>query len=117
MTESSNTAETETSWMLDPNIIVFGGAPDLPPGVAEQHGLKDFAENLFGKSREVVKANWEQVIQQMRYLLAEVDSAAHNYEMSEITFELGFSADGVIVFVAHAGITSTISVTFKRKDE
>lgn len=55
-------------------------------------GLKDITGGLFGKSKEVVEANWEQVVEQIRYLLAQIDSAADKYEMSEITFELGFSA-------------------------
>ena len=38
------------------------------------------------------------------------------YALEDVTFELGFSAEGKIVFVAQAGITTTISVTFKRQE-
>ena len=34
--------------------------------------------------------------------------------LDEVTVELGFSADGQIVFVARAGITTTLRVTFRR---
>jgi hypothetical protein len=37
------------------------------------------------------------------------------YELSEIKFELGFSAEGQLVFVAKAGITTTISATWTPK--
>jgi hypothetical protein len=38
-----------------------------------------------------------------------------DFELSEVQFQLGFSAQGTIVFIAEAGINATISATFTRK--
>jgi hypothetical protein len=51
----------------------------------------------------------------MRYLLDQVSAVTKDYELEEVTFELGFSAEGAIVFVAKAGVTTTISAKFQRK--
>lgn len=102
-------------WLDDPNMIVFAGERELPVGAFEQHGLGDYFGNLFGRTKEDVKADWERVIDQIRFLLDGVSEATKDYALEEITFELGFSAEGQIVFVAKAGVTTTISATFKRK--
>jgi hypothetical protein len=46
-----------------------------------------------------------------------ISAAAKGYELDEITFQLGFSAEGRIVFVAKAGVTTTISAKFTRKEK
>jgi hypothetical protein len=103
------------AWVNDPELIVFAGEKELPVGGIEQHSLGEWAASLFGRTKVEVKADWEKVLGQMRYLLDEVSAAGKEYELKEITFELGFSAEGAIVFVAKAGITTTISAKFTRK--
>jgi hypothetical protein len=103
------------SWVNDPELIVFAGEKQLPVGGIEQHSLGEWAGSLFGRTRVEVKADWEKVVNQIRYLLDEVSAATKDYELTEITFELGFSAEGKIVFVAKAGITTTISAKFTHK--
>jgi hypothetical protein len=108
--------EQSTSWILDPEVFVFSSGDAIPVGAAEQHGVGETMQHLFGKSREVVKDNWLQVVEQMRYLISHVDALTENYELSEVEFQLGFSAEGTIVFIAQGGINATISATFKRTD-
>jgi hypothetical protein len=84
-------------------------------GAFEEHGLSDIAERLFGKRRVDVEADWEKVIGQLNSLIDRVAVSAKSFSLDEITFELGFSAEGQIVFVAKAGVQTTIIATFKRK--
>ena len=107
--------QPRADWLENPDLIIFAGEDELRPGAIEQHGLTEWAGNLFGRKKEEVKADWETVLSQMRYLLDRVSTAAKDYELSEVDFQLGFSAEGKIVFVAKAGITTTISAKFARK--
>jgi hypothetical protein len=100
--------------ILDPDIIVFSGSVVLPAGTTVQHGGK--AKQLFGKRKEWVSANWTQVVEQMKYLISSVENFSDSYELSEVQFQLGFSAEGTIVFIARGGIDATISATFRRKE-
>lgn len=102
------------AWLDDPNVVVFAGETELPVGAAEQHSIGSWAGTLFGRDRQDVLADWERVLQQMRFLLNTASAAAKGYTLNEITFQLGFSAEGKIVFVAKAGITTTISAKFTR---
>ena len=108
-------SQSYPSWVNDPDLIVFAGEKELPVGGIEQHSLTDWAGSLFRRTKVEVKADWEKVLGQMRYLLDQVSAVTKDYELEEVTFELGFSAEGVIVFVAKAGVTTTISAKFKRK--
>ena len=111
----SKRAKPRTDWLKDPDIMVFATEGQLPVGAIEQHGLTDWAGNLFGRAKEEVKEDWQTVLSQMRFLLDKVSSAAKDYELTEVNFQLGFSAEGKIVFVAKTGVTTTISATFTRK--
>jgi hypothetical protein len=103
------------SWILDPDKVIFISGDELPLGVTEEHGLGQSVSHLFTKSREEVAANWVHVVDQMKYLITEVDTFTGDYELSEVQFQLGFSADARIGFIADAGINATVSVTFQRK--
>lgn len=103
------------TWINDPQLIVFAGEKELPVGGIEQHSLGAWAGSLFGRTKVEVKADWEKVVGQIRYLLDEVSAVTKEYELKEITFQLGFSAEGMIVFVAKSGITTTISAKFTHK--
>ncbi len=100
--------------ILDPEIMVFSGSPVLPAGTTVQHGPR--ARQLFGKRIREVNANWAHVVEQMRYLISHVDTLTENFELNEVQFQLGFSAEGTIVFIARGGIDATISATFRRKE-
>jgi hypothetical protein len=115
MASGSANSGTELKWLNDPDVVVFAAEEGLPVGAAEQHGIGDWISNKFGKSKEEVKADWEKVVSQMRYLLESVQASRGDYQLAEVTFELGFSAEGQVVFIAKAGVTATISATFKRQ--
>jgi len=94
---------------------VFAGESELRVGAIEQHGLEEWWGNLFGRKKEDVRKDWEKAVGQINYLLEGVAAVTKDYELDEVTFELGFSAEGQLVFVAKAGITTTVSAKFKRK--
>ncbi len=108
--------DTSLSWLDDPDTILFvTNEESLAVGAVEQQSLGDSLGRVFGRSREEVKGDLAKTFDQMRSFLDGLSPSAHGYEASEITFELAFSAQGRVAFIAEAGMTSAISVTFKRK--
>jgi hypothetical protein len=61
------------------------------------------------------RAEWEKVAGQIRSLIDGKLPAIENFGLDEINFQLGFSAEEHIVFIAKAGVQTTISAKFKRK--
>jgi len=104
-------------WVNDPDYIVFGGEVRLPPGASDEHGMPRAFRGLIPRSKEKVKADWQQVVGQIRDILDKLPTDQPGFAMEEITFELGFSAEGKVVLIAQAGITATVSVTFKRRQK
>lgn len=127
-------------WADDPEVVVFGvgempsRAPFARTLVADDKGLllntrtadlrpdstlpgtfEDPIRGLFGVNKGEIRADWQKVVGQIRSLLEGVSAATKQYELDEITFELGFSGEGKIVFVANAGVTASVSATFKRR--
>ena len=103
-------------WLDDPDLFVFAGEEEIPVGATRQHGLIDHVGNLFSRSKEDVQANWEKVESQIRFLLERVKRTTNQFELEEVSFELGFSAEGQIVFVAKGGVKTTVRATFRRND-
>lgn len=101
-------------WLSDPGVVVFARSHELPVGAVEQHGLLESGGALFGRTREAVRADWDRILHQLNFLLEEAASFTSEYHLEEISFSLGFSAEGRIVFIAQGGIQTTISVVFKR---
>jgi hypothetical protein len=102
------------SWLSSNDYIVFGGRPRPVPGSSEDHALADWFEGLIPRKKEEVKQDWHRVMGQIQELLQDVSLVPANFQLDEVVFELGFSAQGKIVFVAEAGVDATVSVTFKR---
>ena len=102
------------SWLSSDDYIVFGGRPRPVPGSSEDHALTDWFGGLVPRKKEEVKQDWHRVIGQIQELLQDVSLVPANFQLDEVVFELGFSAQGKIVFVAEAGVDATVSVTFKR---
>lgn len=113
--KSRKKTTSRPAWLSDADMIVFAGDRELPVGAIEQHGLRDVFGNLFTRTKEEVRADWEQVVGQIRFLLDGVSAVTKDYQLEEITFQLGFSAEGKIVFVAKAGVNTTVSAKFVRK--
>jgi hypothetical protein len=99
----------------EPDVIWFAGDQKLPVGAIRQDSLSDIAGYLFGKKREHVETEWKKVVDQISTLIDAAKPVVEDYSLDEITFQLGFSAEGHIVFVAKAGVQTTISAKFKRK--
>ena len=106
---------TGPSWIHDPNTMVFvTDDEEVAIGAVDQHGLGDAAGRLFGRARDDVKMDWAKTVEQMRFLLDGLTPSAHGYEATEVTFELAFTAKGSLAFIAEAGVTSSMRVTFQR---
>jgi len=133
------TPKRKKDWLDDPEVIVFagGGFPSRQPIMRtlvanDKEFLKtealdfrperilpgefdDPLRGLFGVKKGEVRADWQKVVGQIRSLLDGVSAVTKDYDLDEITFELGFSAEGKIIFVAKAGVTTSISAKFKRR--
>jgi len=107
-------ADKRIDWS-DPELILFSGDGDLPVGAIRQDSLSEVAGRIFGKRRGDVEAEWQKIIAQISALINTKMPAIENFDLDEVTFQLGFSAEGHIVFVAKAGVKATISAKFKRK--
>lgn len=114
--QGTATSNGQPGWLQDPDVMVFSGEQALPLGSVEKHRLHGAIGELFGKPKAQVEADWNKVIEQMNSLLSSVALPAKDYRLEQVTFELGFSATGQVVFIAQAGVTASISVTFKRAD-
>lgn len=111
-------------WLQNPDVILFVGDQPEPAirgltlNVVEGVGdpvLGKWAGSVFGRAKEEVRKDWEKVLSQMHFLLQGASEAAKGYELTELTFNLGFSGEGSLGFIAKAGATAGISVKFTRK--
>ena len=108
--------DRDPPWLNDADTLVFVTDDEaLALGAVEQHGLGDAAGRLFGRAKGEVKTDWAKTVDQMRFLLDGLTPSARGYEASEVTFELAFTAKGGVAFIAEAGVTSSVSVTFRQK--
>jgi hypothetical protein len=96
-------------------FLIAIGPPEVPIGTMEQHALFDRAKGLVARSEKEVQEDWARVVKQAGDLVASARAAVDGYELDEISFELGFTGSGQIAFVASAEISTSISVTFKKK--
>jgi hypothetical protein len=106
---------SQLEWLDNPEVVVFAASEDaLALGAADRHGIRATLGGLFGRAAEDVKADLDKTIEQMKSFLTDLSPSAHGYLVDEVAFQLGFSAQGRVAFIAEAGVTSSITVTFKR---
>lgn len=106
---------TAAEWLSDPEVMLFAGPTTSPVGAIAQHGVTGQIGSLFGRTRDAARADWIRALDQLRFLLDDVEIRVDRYELEEVTFGLAFSAEGRIVFVAHGGIETTITAKFRLK--
>lgn len=94
-------------------FITADGAPGRL-GADEQYGqVRDF----FTRQKEEVGAEIDRLVTQMQDLVQQLSVRMQLFELSEVGFELGFSAEGHLGFIAKAGAHGTVHVTFARRVE
>lgn len=95
-------------------FVAPNGFPSGGMGSEEDYGkIRDF----FTRSKEEVGAEWDKIVQQMQDLLQHVSVKIESFQLHEVEFELGFSAEGHLGFIAKAGANASVRVTFQRKKE
>jgi len=70
---------------------------------------------MFARRTSDVEQDWAKVSSQVQRLLAATKDLAGDFSLEDITVELGFSAEGQLCFIAKAGVTTSVSATFKRR--
>jgi hypothetical protein len=84
-----------------------------PLGTERDYGnISDF----FTRRKEDVSAEWDKIVSQMQAFVRRLSVEIGSYGLHEVTFELGFSAEGHLGFIAKAGANGSVHVTFQRKD-
>ena len=99
----------------DPQWVLFGGKPTPEPGTAAEHGVFDPYRKLFARELPEIKEEFSKVSSQVEEIINGISTTVGEYEIDEVTLELGFSASGKLVLVAEAGIETTVGLTFRRK--
>jgi hypothetical protein len=98
------------------DLVMFVTAEGTPSrlGADEQYGaVRDF----FTRQKEEVGAEIDRIVTQMQDLVQRLSVRMQLFELSEVSFELGFSAEGHLGFIAKAGAHGTVHVTFARRVE
>jgi hypothetical protein len=111
MTEQQLATEQQ---LVNRDIFVFVAPVSIDlaaPGAEEDYGkIKDF----FTRSKAEVAAEWDAMVDRLRAMLTEIDVQVGRFRLDSVEFELGFSAEGHIGFIAKAGATASVKVTFAR---
>lgn len=97
----------------DSFVFVAPGATPaaLPPGAEQDYGkVRDF----FTRSRTEVAAEWDAMVKQLQEMLNQLSLLDGAFTLDEVQFQLGFSAEGHLGFIAKAGATGSVTVTFAR---
>jgi|SRR6185437_15666296 hypothetical protein len=97
------------------DFLIAVGRPEGPIGTVDRHSLRDRAKDVVTRTEQEVQKDWTRVVGQAAKLVSSARAAVDDYELDEVTFELGFTVTGEIAFVASAEIATTIMVTFKKK--
>jgi hypothetical protein len=95
-------------------MFVTGDGSRGIPGTDEDYGkLRDY----FTRQKEEVGAEIDRLVTQMQDLVERLAIRMQLFELNEVEFELGFSAEGHLGFIAKAGAHGTVHVKFARRAE
>jgi hypothetical protein len=63
-----------------------------------------------------LKTDWEKMVRHVMTLADSTDNVAprSNLRLTELTVDLGFTANGKLAFIAEAGLAATVTLTFSR---
>lgn len=95
-------------------MFVSSGARGTGQARAEQDygAVSDF----FTRRKEEVATEWDRVVDQMQDLLEHISVHIQSFQLHQVEFELGFSAEGHLGFIAKAGANGSVRVTSQRKN-
>jgi hypothetical protein len=95
-------------------MFITDDGPRGAPGTDEYYGkVRDY----FTRQKEEVSTEIDRMVTQMQDLVERLSVRMQLYELSEVEFELGFSAEGHLGFIAKAGAHGTVHVKFARRAE
>jgi len=105
----SNSQETTEDFVL---FVSPGWTGALEPGAERDFGK---VQDFFTRKKEDLHAEWEKIVTQISSMLVHLPSTLEEFQLQEVQFALGFSAEGHLGFIAKAGANATVTVSFKRK--
>lgn len=100
--------------LQDTEWIIFGGNPAPEHGVPQDHAFFDPLAKLVGRKVEDVRGDFDRTSGQLHQLIDGMQDRVKDFVLDEVSIQLGFSATGRLVFVAEAGIQTTVKMTYKR---
>ena len=74
----------------------------------EDARLKD----VLTRRRAEVMRDWRTMVAHLDQLVAELEERESEFPVQAVAFQLGFSASGRLGFIAEAGATASVTVTF-----
>jgi hypothetical protein len=84
----------------------------LPVGAELDYGkISDF----FTRTKEDVAAEWEAMVSRLHEMMDRLSTDSGQFNLDEVQFELGFSAEGRLGLIAKAGATASITLKFTRR--
>ena len=100
-------------------LIVFIGAGSGLSGAAPLGAEQDYGKvgDFIQRRKEDVAAEWEAISVQMKAFLERLATSVENFDLQEVVFELGFSAEGHLGFIASTGATASVRMTYQRKPQ
>lgn len=93
-------------------VFITGGPSAGQLGTDQQYGK---ARDYFTRRKEDVSTELDMLVAQMHDLVERLAARIQSFELSEVRFELGFSAEGHLGFIAKAGAHGSVHVAFARR--
>jgi hypothetical protein len=93
-------------------MFITGGPVAGQLGTDQQYGkIRDY----FTRRKDDVSTELDTLVAQMQDLVGRLAVPIQSFELSEVRFELGFSAEGHLGFIAKAGAHGSVHVAFARR--
>jgi hypothetical protein len=96
------------------DFVMFVAADGRTPGGVGTETDYGKISDFFTRKKEDVAAEWDNIVGQLQDLLEKLSVRVQTFQLEEVVFELGFSAEGHLGFIAKAGANGSVQVTFRR---
>jgi hypothetical protein len=112
-TNDANSAYDADSSNQD--MVLVAVPSTLAPGESIPHGSGTANRGFIERSYDAVSKDWQRVLNQMDRIANESASIGSEFRLDEISFELTFTVEGKLAFIANANAASSVTATFRRR--
>src|SRR5215831_4618228 len=108
MTDVDGTGRPD--WLNSDEWVVFISDSQLAPGETEEHAAGAWWQGLRARRKQDLEADLARIGRQIEDLIKVVPQEPQGFRLTELSFELGISAEGQIAFIAKAGVSTSIAI-------